>query len=74
MIIKNKTDIVMTPLRQAVENALMKVAHNVQKHEIGRSGWQPNDECFILDLREAEEEILNTLEQEIERRLCEISH
>lgn len=45
-------------LRAAVQSALLRVAKNVAKHVIQRSGWREDDECFQVDLREAEEEIM----------------
>jgi hypothetical protein len=41
-------------LRAAVRAALLQVADSVAKHTIQRSGFSPDDPCFLVDLREAE--------------------
>lgn len=56
----------MSPqLAQAVREALLQVAHNVAKHIIQRDGWTEDDECFQVDLCEAEEKLRQMLEAEI---------
>jgi hypothetical protein len=61
----------MTP-EEAVRAALLRVAENVAKHVIGRSGWHPGDECFEVDLRAAEAELLAAVRGAvaIERQRC----
>jgi hypothetical protein len=44
--------------REAVEATLLRVARNVVKHCVTRDGWHEGDECFQLDLRAAEAELL----------------
>lgn len=44
-----------------IENALLKVARNVTKHFTTRSGFSEDDECFGIELREAESEIFELI-------------
>ncbi len=54
--------------REVVEAALLKVADNVAKHLINRSGWHQSDKCFQIDLREAEESILTAHAKEMKAK------
>lgn len=51
------------PLAEVVRSAILRVAENVVKHTVTRSGFQPNDACFLVDLRESERELIAALEQ-----------
>jgi hypothetical protein len=48
-------------LRQAIQSALLRVAENVAKHIIQRDGWDKSDKCFNIDLRAAEDEIMDAI-------------
>ncbi len=48
-----------------IRRALMRVATNVAKHEIQRSGWSSDDECFLIDLRDSESEIEQLIDDEL---------
>jgi ribosomal protein S18 acetylase RimI-like enzyme len=48
-------------LQDAVHKALLIVAENVAKHIIQRDGWHSEDQCFQVDLREAEQLILDMI-------------
>ena len=39
----------------AIARALLLISDNVAKHIITRDGWTPDDRCYRIDLREAEE-------------------
>ena len=45
-------------LAAAVEAALLRAAHNVAKHIVQRDGWDEKDECFQVDLRAAQTELM----------------
>jgi len=47
--------------QQEIEAALLKIADNIYKHVVQRSGWNKDDECFRLDLREAQESLTKVL-------------
>jgi hypothetical protein len=40
-----------------IRTALLRVADNVARHEIQRGGWEPDDECFQIDLKASETEL-----------------
>jgi hypothetical protein len=45
-----------------VRSALLRVADNVAKHVVQRTGLHdPDDRCFVADLRESEAELLSAL-------------
>lgn len=48
---------------EVVRAALLRVAENVAKHMVGRSGWHTGDACFEVDLRAAESELLAAVRQ-----------
>lgn len=43
--------------QEIIRSALLRVADNVAKHVIQRSGWTESDVCFQADLRESEQEL-----------------
>lgn len=57
-IMSDQPNLAATGKEEIVREALLQVARNVAKHLIQRSGWHEGDECFQLDLREAEESLL----------------
>lgn len=56
----------MEYLRAAVHKGLLHVADNVAKHLIQRAGWHEDDECFQVDLRQAEADILAAIQTYLE--------
>lgn len=52
-------------LRSVVREALLRVANNVAKHIIQRDGWTADDQCFQIDLRHAEDEIVEFCQRTI---------
>ena len=52
---------VVTRIGAAIRRGLIRVADSVAKHLIVRGGLVEGDECFEVDLRESEEEILRAV-------------
>lgn len=55
-----------------IRRVLLRVAENVAKHTVQRSGWSADDECFNVDLRESERELQDAIREALaeEREAC----
>ncbi len=63
-------------IQHVVEGALIRVADNVAKHTVSRTGWDADDKCFQVDLRQSVAEIMDVVPRcfaEVDRLRAELA-